>query len=115
MDKNELDELSKIIREKSTITQEKLGKILHFDNLQDLQNNVSCQYLLIKNTGDDIRENDFLKLIYQNIIAFVLNYEEYQNVENLDGNELASKFIDLLSIAKSKFQKTNPNTGEVGE
>lgn len=115
MNKNEIAELGEIIKEKSAITQEKLEKIIHFDNLISLKNNILCHYLLIKNTGDDIRENDFLKLIYQNIIAFVLNYEEYQNDGNLNGAELAGKFTDLLSIAKSKFQKTNLLTGEVGE
>lgn len=115
MDSNEIDELSKMIKEKSAITQEKLEKVLHFKKLSNLQNNIVCQYLLMKNTGDAIRENDFLKLIYHNIIVFVLNYEEYQNVDGLDGRELARKFTELLSRAKSKFQKSNPKSGEIGE
>jgi len=111
----DLHELEKIIQTKAPITRDKLDTILDFFNNITLQNNISCQQILIRNTGDSIRERDFLKLIFDHIVVFVLDYDEYQNKEALQGSELVAKFSEIINKAKSKFQTKNKNIGEIGE
>jgi len=114
MEQADIQELEKLILEKKPITREKLETVLNFINNQNIKSNITCQYILIKNTGDSIRERDFLHLIHQHIAMFVLDFDEYR-LDGLTGNELVTKFTEIITNAKSKFQTKNENTGEAGE
>lgn len=115
MDETEIKELEKRLKEKQRITQSTLEPILNFPSIQTLTSNISSQYLSIKNTGDSIRESDFLEIIHNNIIYFILNQDEYSGLTQLTEPEIIKKMSKLISLAKSKFQKNNPDSGEVGE
>lgn len=115
MDSKDLDELAGKIKEKQEITQEYLEKLLLFPDMMKLADNLDCRFLLIKNDGNDVRERDFLKMIIQNIVIFVMKYEEYQNISGLDAVQILRQNSDLLLKAKSKFLTKNEKTGEPGE
>lgn len=112
---DQIDDLQKLIKEKEPIKREKLETVLNFFKKDFINQEIFGNHILIRNTGDSIRERDFLKLIFDHIIPFVLNYDEYQNKESLEGAELAAKFTKIINNAKSKFQQKNELTGEVGE
>ena len=115
MEPVDIQELEKIILEKRSITHEKLETVLNFFETQNLKSNITCQHIHVKNTGDSIRERDFLHLIHQHIVMFVLDFDEYRNMGGLTDNELVTKFTEIITKAKSKFQTKIENTGEVGE
>ena len=115
MEDRDLTNLQKIIQAKSPISRTKLEAALNFFKNENIENNIFCSHILIRNTGDSIRERDFLHIIYDHIVPFVLDYDEYQNKDALEGSELAAKFTKIIENAKSKFQRKNELTGEVGE
>lgn len=115
MDSDDLNQVEKFLSDKQQITQEYLEQVLGFQDNQQLENNINCRYLLIKNDGNSIRQRDFLKLILQNVVVFILKYEEYQNLAGLSALEILQQTADLLRTAKSKFQTKNEKTGEPGE
>lgn len=114
MDNTELGELEQIIKSHEVVSKDKLEKILDFHTEEKISNNILCRPLLIKSTGDSIREHDFRKLLLQHIIFFVLDFEEYQR-KGMDESEFIKKITDLFLTAKSKFQPDNEKTGEIGE
>jgi hypothetical protein len=114
LDDLKIKDLEKHLKEKQKISQLNLEPILNFPETQTLATNVSSKYLSIKNTGDSVREGDFLQLIYDNIIYFVLNQDEYSDLDQLSTPEIIKKMSRLLYLATSKFRK-DPNSGEIGE
>lgn len=115
MEEKEIQELQKLIAEKRPITNKKLTSVLDFHRNHNPKNNIACRYILIKNTADSIRERDFLHLIHQHIVMFVLDFSEYSNLKGLSNNELISRMTDIIRNAKTKFQTKSEKTGEVGE
>lgn len=114
MNKDELNELKKSIEEKQIVSKETLKSILNYFELKQISPNIDCQPLMIKNTGDSIRERDFLKILFQHIVVFVIDYEEYQK-KGMNESEFLQKISDLFLTAKNKFQSDNEKTGEIGE
>ncbi len=115
MDIDDLKEIAELITDKQIIRQDYLERLLHFFDKNNLTNNISCRYLLMKNKSDSIREHDFLKFIIQNIIFYVLTYEEYHGLQGLNAADLIRRNTDLVFKAISTFQRKNEKTGEVGE
>ena len=108
-------DLEKLILERKAIPKDKLESILNFVKQENIQNNISCQYILVKNTGDSIREQDLLKILYDHMVMFVVDFGEYRNIEGLEVSEIIAKISEILRKAKSKFQTKTKKTGEVAE
>ena len=72
-------------------------------------------FLMITTKGDTIRENDFLEFLKDNIIFYVLNYDEYKKQMKGKQENFIRETVESYHKAKSKFQKKSRNTGEVGE
>jgi len=108
-------DLEKLILERKAISKDKLESILNFVKQEDIRNNISCQYILVKNTGDSIREQDLLKILYHHMVMFVVDFGEYRNIEGLEVSEIIAKISEVFRKAKSKFQTKTEKTGEVAE
>ena len=114
MDEIELNGLKQSIEDKEIVSKKKLEAILNFFPAEQIDDNIICYPLTIKNTGDSIRERDFLKLLLQHIVVFVIDYDEYRR-KGMTENEFVQKISDLFLTAKNKFQSDNEKTGEIGE
>ena len=87
--------------------------LLFLDN--NKTGNLVSDFLMITTKGDEIRENDFLEFLKDNIIFYVLNYDEYKKQIKGKKEDFIRSTIESYQKAKSKFQKKSRNTGEVGE
>lgn len=79
--------------------------------IKDVTNaNIKGKFYLIKYTHDKIREEDFIKFLFNNITTYSLTKEERDRL----GPEKSDEIIKLAQTAFSRFVK-NTTTGEFGE
>lgn len=115
MESSEIDEIAKMLESKQMITRSDIEQILDIHNEEKIDSNISCNYMLIKNGDNFIRYDDLLKLLFQNIVFYILRYEEYQTLVGMNLPELVRKGTELVRLAVSKFQQGYLKSGETGE
>jgi len=95
---------------------EKLNALLHIRNVD--HKNMKYEFCLIRSNKDEIREDDFIQFLCDNILDYALSYAEL-HPKRLTKKELEQFFIEnsarLTSKALSTFIKKSKNTGELGE
>jgi len=109
---NATDELREFLVGLQAISPEKLENLLHTFPEKSIQNSSSCKFFLIRCIAQQIRENDFLQLLFNSIVKYVLKREEYFPSGSFDPSDHP---YDIWQKARSKFLTKNPNAGEVGE
>ena len=109
-----ISELESRLKKTSPIEKKDFEPFLLFLDKKTTRNLI-CDFLMMTTKGDDIRENDFLEFLKDNIIFYVLNYDEYQKQIKGKKEDVIRKTIESYQKAKSKFQKKSRNTGEVAE
>lgn len=113
MTQNATDELKEFLAGLRAISPEKLENLLESFPDKSLQNSSTCKFFLIRCTAQQIRESDFLQLLFNSIVKYVLKREEYQP-HGLD-SYASDNMYDIWQKARSKFLTKNKNAGEVGE
>lgn len=114
MTQNVTNELKEFLVGLRAIAPEKLENVLESFPDKSLQNSSICKFFLIRCTAQQIRENDFLQLLFNSIVKYVLKREEYLPPDSLD-SYVIDNIYDIWQKARSKFLTKNKNAGEVGE
>lgn len=114
MTQNATDELREFLDGLRAISPEKLEDLLHVFPEKSMENSSTCKFFLIRCTAQQIREEDFIKLLLNSIVKYVLKREEYSPSGSLD-NFTLDHIHDIWKSARSKFLTKNKNAGEVGE
>lgn len=113
MTNNATDELREFLAGLRAISPEKLENLLEGFPHKSLQNSSICKFFLIRCTAQQIREDDFLQLLLDSIVKYVLKREEYLPTSTLD--DYVNEIRRIWESARSTFLTKNKNAGEVGE
>lgn len=103
---SDISSLKDTIEKCTSISEEELGKLL-IQIHTNTSSNLNCNYYLIACNLTECREYDFINLLHQKVIYYVLHYEEAKSLTSKNAMELTSK-------VRNSF-RGGENTGEIGE
>lgn len=113
MSQNPTHEFREFLLGLQAISQEKLDSLLHSFPDKKMENSSLCKFFLIQCTAQKIREDDFLQLLLNSIVRYVLKQEEY--LQPSIPTFTADNIHDIYTKARDKFLTKNQNAGESGE
>lgn len=86
-----------------------------------VQDNISCNFLLIRCYRKEMREDHFIDFLYKYSAIYAVRYSDLypENFEAMSKKELiehyAKNVTDIFQLANSKYHKKDRNAGEMGE
>lgn len=113
MTSKNISQLRNFLSEIKIIKESELEKLLHTFPDRSISDNIACKFYMLRATGEDVREADFIDFLLKYIVQYVLRKEEY--LPKVPIEELPSKYMDIVRKARKKFIRRNPKTGEPGE
>jgi len=113
MSQNPTDEFREFLLGLQAISPEKVDSLLHSFPDKKMENSSACKFFLIRCTAQKIREDEFLQLLLNNIVRYVLKKEEY--LQPSIPTFTADNIHDIYTKARDKFLTKNQNAGESGE
>ena len=102
-----------------SVSSSELENLLHIFPVND-STDISCEFYLMRCEERDIRENDFIEFLCDNLINFTMSYAETQPPAGTHTKEELHKHYRKIAariVAKSKnyFMRKNERSGELGE
>lgn len=116
----DLEKFKKLLKDVCIIDQ-KIGNVVHTFKGNTSPVNVDCEFLLIKSTEEEVREEDFIKVLLGAIVRYTLKYikthpsSKNRTLKEVEDFQLLN-MVDLVHEAKGLFiQKSSKTTSEFGE
>jgi hypothetical protein len=116
----DLQKFSELLADICTIDP-RIDKVIYTFQEPTKASNIECDFLLIKASERDVREEDFMKLLLGSIVRFTLKYmKTHPTSRNPTPKEVNDSYLlnmsDLLHEAKNLFiEKLSKTTSEFGE
>lgn len=105
MDKD-FSSLKEDIENFKSISKEEIGAHL-VEVKETIAGSIKCKYYLMSCTANEIREDDFIRLLNKKAIKYVLQYCEVNKID-------ANNAMELTAKARDRF-RSEKTSGEVGE
>ena len=116
----DMPEFAEFLKKIGAVSSNELGNLLHVFPVNDLDPDIKCEFYLMRCEERDIREDDFIEFLCENLIDFTLAYAETQPPAETYTKEQLHKFYRkkaarMVSQSKSYFIKKSEYSGELGE
>jgi hypothetical protein len=115
-----MPKFAEFLKELGSVSSSELKNLLHIFPVNNLDPDIRCEFYLMRCEERDIREDDFIEFLCENLVNFTMSYAETQPPAEIYTKEELHKYYRkiaarMVSKSRSYFIKKNEQTGELGE